>query len=98
MSVEQSVLIEPSRVDEPQAVSEYSAMLSRVASEHKPVIVRRSGEDLAAVVPLEHMELLQDALARQQAEKIASGIDWDRLTKNHPPAQEWFDGDEPKPF
>ena len=61
-------------------------------------MVRRSGEDLAAVVPLEHMELLQDALARQEAEKIASGIDWDRLAKNHPPAKEWFDGDEPKPF
>ena len=98
MSVQQTVHSVPTRVDEPQAAQEYSAMLSRVASEHKPVIVCRSGEDLAAVVPLEHLELLQDALARQEAERIASGIDWDRLIKNHPPAQKWFDGDEPKPF
>jgi PHD/YefM family antitoxin component YafN of YafNO toxin-antitoxin module len=89
---------EPGRVEEPQAGQDYSAILSRVASEHKPVIVRCSGEDIAAIVPLEHMEVLQDALARQEAEKIAAQIDWGRLAKSHAPAQQWFDGDEPKLF
>jgi hypothetical protein len=73
-------------------------MFSHVATEHKPVIVRRSGEDLAAIVPLEHVELLKDALARQEAERLAAQIDWCRLAKDHPPTPEWFDGDEPKPF
>jgi prevent-host-death family protein len=98
MSVGPTIFTEPSRVEEPQAGREYSAILNRVASEHRPIIVRRSGEDIVAIVPLEHMEVLQDALARQEAEKIAAQVDWVGLARSHPPAQEWFDGDEPKPF
>ena len=58
-----SLLEEPSRVDEPGAAPEFSAVLTQVAAERRPVIVRRNGEDLAAVVPLEHLELLREALA-----------------------------------
>jgi prevent-host-death family protein len=94
----QQLLIEPGRVDEPSEVQDYAEVLSRVASDHRPIIVRREGEDLAAVVPLEHLEMLQDMLARQEAERLAAQIDWDRLVKTSPPPQEWFDGDEPKPF
>jgi prevent-host-death family protein len=94
----QGTLLEPGRVDEPRAAEEYSDVLTQVASDHRPVIVRRNGADLAAVVPLEHLELLQDLLARQEAERMAAQLDWDRLVKTSPPPQAWFDGDEPKPF
>jgi len=67
----QVMLPEPGRVDEPRVAKEYSDVLTQVASEHRPVIVRRNGADLAAVVPLEHLELLQDLLARQEAERVA---------------------------
>jgi hypothetical protein len=92
-----SLCDEPGRVDEPQAAQEYSAVLSQVAAEGKPVIVRRNGADLAAVVSLEHLELLRDVAARQEAEALARQIDWDRLSRTHRPPQEWFD-DTDNPF
>ncbi len=93
-----SLLTEPGRVDEPQAAQEYSEVLSQVAAERRPVIVRRNGEDLAAVIPLEHLELVREVLARQEVQELAAQIDWDRARKTLRPPQEWFDGDEPKPF
>lgn len=59
-----SLLEEPGRVDEPRAAQEYSAVLTLVAAERRPLIVRRNGEDLAAVIPLEHLEMLREAVAR----------------------------------
>lgn len=94
----QEMLTEPGRVDEPTAAQDYSEVLSRVAADRRPVIVRRGGEDLAAVVPLEYLEMLREVLARQAAEHLAAQIDWDRLARTCPPPQECFDGDEPKPF
>jgi len=91
-------LQEPNHVDEPQEVHDYAEVLSRVAADRQPVIVRRSGSDLAAVIPLEYLEILYDAAARQEAERIAAQIDWGKLVKTSPPPQSWFDGDEPKPF
>jgi hypothetical protein len=91
-------LLKPGRVDEPQRTEEYADVLSRVAAERQAMIVRRGGADLAAVVPLEYLELLQDVLARQEAERLAAQVDWDRLVEASPPPQEWFDRDEPKPF
>src|SRR5271168_3381920 len=96
MMIVQSLLTEPGRVDEPQAAQEYSDVLSQVAAEGKPVIVRRNGEDLAAVVSLEHLELLREVVARQEVEKRAAQIDWNRVRKLRPP-QEWFD-DTDNPF
>jgi hypothetical protein len=90
------VLEEPIRVDEPPS-QEFSAVLTRAAMDHRPFIVRRGGEDLAAVIPLEYLDVLRDALARQEAERLASQIDWDRAVKNSRPPQEWFD-DEDNPF
>ena len=63
-----SLLEEPGRVDEPQAAQEYAAVLSQVVAAGRPVIVRRNGEDLAAVVPLEHLELVREILAHQEVE------------------------------
>ena len=87
-----------SHVDEPGLAAGYAEVFSRVATNGQPVIVRRAGEDLAAVVPWQSLELVQDAVARQKAEQISATLDWERLVKNSPPPQEWFDGDEPKPF
>jgi hypothetical protein len=94
----QPLLIEPERVDEPQRVQEYAEVLNRVASKRQPVIVRRGGTDFAAVIALEHLELLQELLAQQEAERVASEMDWTQLAKVSPPPQQWFEGDEPKPF
>lgn len=92
-----SLLEEPGRVDEPRAVQEYSAVLTLVAAEGRPVIVRRNGEDLAAVVPLEHLEIMREAVARQEVEKQAAQIDWERARQAPRPPQAWFDDDD-NPF
>jgi hypothetical protein len=93
-----SLLDEPGRVDEPRAAEEYSRVLTQVAAEGRPVILRRNGDDLVAVVPLQHLELLREVVGRQEVEKLAAQIDWDRMPKTLRPPQEWFDNDEPKPF
>ena len=92
-----STLEEPGRVDEPRAAQEYSAVLTRVAAERRPVIVRRNGADLAAVVPLEHLELLREALARQEVETLAAQIGEDQPRPASRPPQAWFD-DHDNPF
>lgn len=91
-------LHEPSRVDEPHQAQGYADVISRVAAEHQAVIVRRDGTDVAAIVPLEYLEWLQDELAREEALAILRRLDLPRLAKENPPPQSWFDGDEPKPF
>ena len=100
-----SLLDEPGGVDEPRAAQEYSDVFSQVAAEGRAVIVRRNGEDLAAVIPLADLELLREVLARQEVEKLAGLVDWNRVPKTHRPPQEWFDdtdnpfapNEEPKP-
>ena len=91
-------LQEPSHVDEPRQAQEYADVMSRVAAERRAVIVRRNGADLAAIVPLEFLELLEDAIAMEKAQQLAKKLDRTRLVKTSPPPQSWFDGDEPKPF
>jgi len=91
--------VTPARhIDEPCAVGEYADVLSRVATDRRPVIVRRDGADLAAVVPLEYLEILEEMLTRREAEELAGRLDWDELVKTAAPPQTWFDGEEPKPF
>jgi prevent-host-death family protein len=90
MSV-QSLLTEPGRVDEPRVAQEYSDVLSQVAADGKPVIVCRNGADLAAVIPLEYLELLREAIARQEVERRAEQIDWSRMPKALRPPQHWYD-------
>jgi PHD/YefM family antitoxin component YafN of YafNO toxin-antitoxin module len=96
-----SLLEEPGRVDEPQAVQEYSALLTRVVAAGRPLIVRRNGEDLAAVIPLEHLELLRELqrehLAHQDVERLAAAVDWTRSRALRPP-QSWFDDEGDNPF
>jgi hypothetical protein len=73
-------------------------VLSRVAADHRPVIVRRDGADLAAVVPLELLAAMQDTRARQEAERIAARVDWKRAVAASPPPLDWHAEEEPKPF
>ena len=93
-----AIMSEPSHVDEPDGAPGYSAVLTQVAAGGQPVIVRRNGQDLAAVIPLEHLELLRELVSRQDVEMLAGRIDWDRLLQTHRPSQKWFDGEESKPF
>ena len=92
------LLDEPGRVDEPQAVQEFADVFTQVAADRQPVIVRRNGADLAAVIPLEYLEFVREALARQEMQKLTAQIDWEQARKTLRPVPEWFDGDEPKPF
>jgi hypothetical protein len=94
----QSLCSEPNRVDEPSAAGDYSDVLSQVASNGQPVIVRRNGEDLAAIVPLEHLELVREVLGRKEVQQLAAEIDWNRALQTLRPPQAWFDQDEPKPY
>ena len=91
-------LQEPGHVDEPQQAHEYADVMSQVAADHKAVILRRGGKDLAVIIPLEYLELLQDALAMEEAQRLLKSMDLARMAKENPPPQSWFDGDEPKPF
>jgi hypothetical protein len=93
-----SLLDEPGRIDEPRTAEEYSEVLTRIAAQRRPVIDRRNGEDLAAVIPLEHLELVREILAREEVERLAAQIDWGRARQTLRPLQERFEGDEPKPF
>jgi prevent-host-death family protein len=93
----QSMLTEPCRVPEPKAAQEYSDVLTQVAQEGKTVIVSRNGADLAAVIPMEQLELVRELLARQEAEKLAAQIDWNQPRGHLQPPQAWFD-DMDNPF
>src|SRR5438270_770682 len=42
---------------------------------------RKWRSELAAVIPLAHLELLREVLARQEVEKLAAQIDWERAGK-----------------
>src|SRR3954451_18239314 len=92
-----SLLEEPGRVDEPQAAQEYADMLSQVVAAGRPVIVRRNGEDLAAVIPLEHLELVREILAQQEVERLAAQLDRAPARRTLRPPQSWFDDDD-NPF
>jgi hypothetical protein len=90
-------LIELAHIDEPRAAKDYAEVLSQVAAQCKPLIVRRNGEDLAAVIPMEHLELLREVMARQEVEQQAAQIDWKRAPQTLRPPQQWFD-DTDNPF
>ena len=94
-----SVLLQqPEKVDEPVEAQGYADVMSRVATEGQPVIVRREGNDLAAIVPLAYLEELLDKLAMEEAQRLLRKLDLPGIAKENPPPQSWFDGDEPKPF
>jgi prevent-host-death family protein len=93
-----TLLSEPDHVDEPQQIQDYRGLVSRVAATQHPVIVRRGGADVAAVIPVAHLELLRELLAQQEAEQRAAQVDWAQMAQVSPPPQQWFEGDEPKPF
>jgi prevent-host-death family protein len=69
-----TVLSEPDHVDEPQKVQEYWSLVNRVAATHQPVIVRRGGADVVAVITVEHLELLRELLALHEADRCPGGL------------------------
>jgi hypothetical protein len=93
-----SLLDEPGRVDEPKVAREYAEVLSQVAAAGRPVIVRRNGEDLAAVISLKHLALIREILARQEVERSAAAIDWSPERSTLRPPQSWFDDEDDNPF
>lgn len=93
-----ALLCEADHVDEPQQVQDYRGLVSRVAATQHPVIVRRDGADVAAVIPVEYLGLLRELLMQQEAEQRAARIDWAQVAQVSPPAAQWFEGEEPKPF
>jgi PHD/YefM family antitoxin component YafN of YafNO toxin-antitoxin module len=93
-----SLLEEPGRVDEPQAAREYADVLSQVAAAARPVIVRRNGQDFAAVIPLEQLEVVRESLARLEVETAAARMDWALTRKSLLPPQSWFNDEDDNPF
>ena len=91
-------LQEPTHMDEPLDVKEYADVLSRVAADHQAVIMRRGGTDLAAIIPMDLLELLQETLAMNETQRLLKSMNLARMAKENPPPQSWFDGEEPKPF
>jgi PHD/YefM family antitoxin component YafN of YafNO toxin-antitoxin module len=85
-------------MDESQLAAGYADVLNQVAADQRPVILQRDGADVAAVVPVEFLEIVRDALARQESERVAAEIDWGPRSAHSAPPQYWFDGEEPKPF
>ena len=80
-----TLLSEPDHVDEPQQVQDYWGLVSRVAATQHPVIVRRGGIEVAAVIPVEHPQLLRECLAQQEAEQRAAQVDWAQVAHGSPP-------------
>ncbi len=62
-------------MDEPQAAEAWAEVFSQVAAERRRVMVRRHRADLAEIISLEHLELLQEVLTRQEVEHQAAQID-----------------------
>ena len=82
-----TLLSEPDHVDEPQQVQDYWSLVSRVAATQHPVIVRRGGTDVAAVIPVAYLELLRECLVQQEAEQHAVQVDWAQVAQVSPPPQ-----------
>ena len=91
-------LQEPSHIDEPEKVEEYAEVIRRVAANGQTVILRRGGNDVAAIISLEYLELLQDAGARKLNDWQGCFGPGATSARENPPPPAWFDGDEPKPF
>jgi len=88
----------PRHLDESLLAAGYADVLSQVVADQRPVVVQRDGIDIAAVIPVEYLEVIRDSLARQEAERLAEVIDWSQKVDALAPPQHWFDEDEPKPF
>jgi prevent-host-death family protein len=70
-----------------KARDEFSDILNRVAYKGERIVLRRRGKDVAVLVPVEDLELLEeiedriDIEAAKKAFKEKGGISWKRLKK-----------------
>ena len=55
------------RMTASKARGRFSDLLSRVANQHERIVVRRRGKDVAAVVPVEDLALLEEMQDRKDA-------------------------------
>ena len=55
------------RMTASKARSDFSELLSRVANKRERILVRRRGKDVAALVPVEDLELLEELQDRRDA-------------------------------
>ena len=70
------------RITTGKAKHPLTAILNRVASERERVIVRRRGKDVAALVPLEDLAVLEEMEDRQDARDFrAAKRQWEREGK-----------------
>jgi hypothetical protein len=60
--------------------------------------VRRNGEDFAAVIAVEHLELIREVLSRRKIEEAAAEIDWAPARASLRLPQSWFDDEDDNPF
>jgi PHD/YefM family antitoxin component YafN of YafNO toxin-antitoxin module len=93
-----SHLYEPNRVDEPRQAEEYADVISKVVTEKHAVMLRREGADAAVIIPLDQWEILAEALAMEECQRLLKTMNLREMAKSNPPPQAWFDIDEPKPF
>ena len=93
-----SLLEDPGRVDEPAGGPGLCGRPHPGRHSGPAGDRARNGKDLAAVVPLEHLEMLREILAEQEVERAAADIDWTRARKMSHPPQSWFDDEEDNPF
>jgi PHD/YefM family antitoxin component YafN of YafNO toxin-antitoxin module len=89
---------EPGRVDEPRAAQDYADVLSQVAAAGRPVIVRRNGQDLAAVIPVEYLRQVREILTQNEVENLAAQLDWSQGRSGLAPPQHWLDDENDNPF
>lgn len=84
----------PRRIDEPQEAAAFSQVITDVAANQQSIIVQRNGTDVAVVIPVTLLDILHAAIARQERERLAASIDWDRMAHEKRPPQAWFDSDD----
>jgi hypothetical protein len=65
-----TLLRAPDHVDAPQQVQGYGGLVSRVAATQHPVVVRRGGVDVAAVIPVAYLR--QRRMQGMQAESAGN--------------------------
>lgn len=75
------------RMSASKARDEFSDALNRVAYKGERIVLRRRGKDVAALVPVEDLELLEEIEDRIDVEKAKNalkekgGIPWKQLKK-----------------
>ena len=83
----------PEAISTAEARHQFSAVLNRAAYGHEHVILTRRGKEIAAVIPIEHLRLLEDAIEKLEdemdlkealrvlADEDAEFVDWEEAKR-----------------